>query len=96
MRVALLANLRFLSGQVMGKVTNQIIYLPDARDAPDGTIKRHHEIYLGDPRKIESSKIKTVLRHPVKLKIMSIISIAKPASKLSTHYIENPNVKFYI
>lgn len=36
MRVALLANLRFLSGQVMGKVTNQIIYLPDARDAPRG------------------------------------------------------------
>lgn len=33
---------------------------------PDGTIKRHHEIYLGDPRKIEPSKRKTVLRHPVK------------------------------
>jgi hypothetical protein len=33
---------------------------------PDGTIKKHHEIYLGDPRKIEPSKRKTVLRHPVK------------------------------
>lgn len=33
---------------------------------PDGTIRRHHEIYLGDPRKIEPSKMKTVLRHPIK------------------------------
>lgn len=33
---------------------------------PDGSIKRHHEIYLGDPRKTEPSKLKTVLRHPVK------------------------------
>jgi len=33
---------------------------------PDGTIKRHHEIYLGDPRKTEPSKLKTVLRHPIK------------------------------
>lgn len=39
MRVALLANLRFLSGQVMGKVTNQIIYLPDARDVPRGVLE---------------------------------------------------------
>lgn len=33
---------------------------------PDGTVKRHHEIYLGDPRKTEPSKQKTVLRHPIK------------------------------
>lgn len=33
---------------------------------PDGMIRRHHEIYLGDPRKIELAKMKTVLRHPVK------------------------------
>jgi hypothetical protein len=26
---------------------------------------KHHEIYLGDPRKAEPSKLKTVLRHPV-------------------------------
>ncbi|HWQ80534.1 MAG TPA: GyrI-like domain-containing protein [Anaerovoracaceae bacterium] len=32
----------------------------------DGTVKRHHEIYLGDPRKTDPSKLKTVLRHPVK------------------------------
>ena len=32
----------------------------------DGRILRHHEIYLGDPRKTEPSKLKTVLRHPVR------------------------------
>jgi hypothetical protein len=26
---------------------------------------RHHEIYLGDPRRADPSKLKTVLRHPV-------------------------------
>jgi hypothetical protein len=28
---------------------------------------KHHEIYLGDPRKTESVKLKTILRQPVKL-----------------------------
>jgi hypothetical protein len=32
----------------------------------DGRIRRHHEIYLGDPRKIEPSGLKTVLRHPIR------------------------------
>ena len=27
---------------------------------------KHHEIYIGDPRKSDPSKLKTVLRHPVK------------------------------
>jgi hypothetical protein len=35
---------------------------------PDGTIRRHHEIYLGDPRELDPQKRKTVLRHPVKKK----------------------------
>jgi hypothetical protein len=26
---------------------------------------KHHEIYLGDPRKAAPDKLKTVLRHPV-------------------------------
>lgn len=26
----------------------------------------HHEIYLSDPRKVEASKLKTVVRHPIK------------------------------
>ena len=30
---------------------------------PDG---KHHEIYLGDPRRADPAKLKTVLRHPVK------------------------------
>lgn len=32
---------------------------------PDGRIRRHHEIYLTDPRKTSPEKMKTVLRHPV-------------------------------
>jgi hypothetical protein len=27
---------------------------------------RHHEIYLGDPRRAQPEKLKTILRHPVK------------------------------
>lgn len=35
----------------------------------DITKKRyHHEIYLSDPRKIEKSRLKTVIRHPIKKK----------------------------
>ena len=26
----------------------------------------HHEIYLSDPRKCDVSKLKTVVRHPIK------------------------------
>lgn len=28
--------------------------------------RRHHEIYLSDPRRTETSKLKTVIRHPVR------------------------------
>ena len=28
----------------------------------------HHEIYLSDPRKVEAAKLKTVIRHPIKLR----------------------------
>jgi hypothetical protein len=30
-----------------------------------GPTGKHHEIYLGDPRKADPSKLKTVLRHPI-------------------------------
>lgn len=30
-----------------------------------GTGGKHHEIYMGDPRRADPSKLKTVLRHPV-------------------------------
>jgi hypothetical protein len=29
--------------------------------------RRHHEIYLSDPRKIAPEKLKTVIRHPIKI-----------------------------
>lgn len=32
---------------------------------PDGNIRRHHEIYLSDPRKSLPDRRKTVIRHPV-------------------------------
>jgi hypothetical protein len=28
--------------------------------------RRHHEIYLSDPRKVAPEKLKTIIRHPVK------------------------------
>lgn len=28
--------------------------------------RRHHEIYLGDPRKVAPKKLKTVIRHPIR------------------------------
>ena len=28
--------------------------------------RRHHEIYLSDPRKTDAAKLKTVIRHPIK------------------------------
>jgi hypothetical protein len=30
-----------------------------------GSVRKHHEIYLGDPRKADPAKLKTVLRHPL-------------------------------
>ncbi len=33
---------------------------------PGGTIRRHHEIYLSDPNKTLLSKMRTVIRHPVR------------------------------
>ena len=38
-------------------------YLPQNQLVPNG---KHHEIYIGDPRKTAPSKLKTVLRQPVK------------------------------
>jgi len=36
------------------------------RVGPNG---KHHEIYLGDPRKADPAKLKTVLRHPLEMAI---------------------------
>lgn len=32
----------------------------------DDNMRRHHEIYISDPRKVEPGKLKTVIRHPVR------------------------------
>jgi hypothetical protein len=39
----------------------------DAFAAENGLImhRKHHEIYLGDPRRSDPAKLKTILRHPV-------------------------------
>lgn len=34
--------------------------------SPDGIIRRHHEIYLSDPRRVAPEKMKTVVRHPIR------------------------------
>jgi hypothetical protein len=31
-----------------------------------GEKRKHHEIYLSDPRKAAPEKLKTVIRHPIK------------------------------
>lgn len=38
-------------------------FRPDITD-----VRLHHEIYLSDPRKCDKSRLKTVIRHPVKRK----------------------------
>ena len=42
--------------------------LMDALDADGGvpSVRLHHEIYLGDPRRTKPENLKTVIRHPVK------------------------------
>ena len=36
-------------------------YILDIND-----IRRHHEIYISDPRKVAPEKLKTVIRHPIR------------------------------
>ena len=36
-------------------------YVPD-----EGGERLHHEIYLSDPRKVDASNLKTVIRHPIR------------------------------
>lgn len=43
------------------------VFMQGSGLAPDfSQTRRHHEIYLGDPRKTEPLKLKTIIRHPVK------------------------------
>lgn len=46
---------------VMDKYLDENGYVNDMTDT-----RLHHEIYLSDTRKVEPSKLKTVIRHPIK------------------------------
>lgn len=48
-------------GPILSKLHNE--YMPQNNFEFNG---KHHEIYLGDPRKTAPSKLKTILRQPVK------------------------------
>lgn len=47
----------------MHEYAEQKGYLPDITDT-----RLHHEIYLSDPRRCDVSRLKTVIRHPIKKK----------------------------
>lgn len=47
--------------QLMNEAIIDLGYLPDFASG-----RMHHEIYLGDPRKVTSDKLRTIIRHPVK------------------------------
>lgn len=47
--------------KVMHQYIKDIGYDLDITD-----LRYHHEIYLSDPRKCEESKLKTIIRHPIK------------------------------
>ncbi len=48
--------------QLMNEYVDQKGYVIDITDK-----RHHHEIYLSDPRKVDVDKLKTVIRHPIKL-----------------------------
>ena len=52
-------------GPVLSRLHNE--FMPENGLEFNG---KHHEIYLGDPRKSEPSKLKTILRQPVRKKRM--------------------------
>lgn len=47
--------------EILDKFVIESGYLPDFQEG-----RKHHEIYLGDPRKTAPERLKTVIRHPVK------------------------------
>jgi hypothetical protein len=52
---------------IMDKYLNENGYINDITDT-----RLHHEIYLTDARKVEPSKWKTVIRHPIKKTTMAL------------------------
>lgn len=49
--------------ETIGKLVN---FIKQEGYEEDFTTRRHHEIYLGDPRKTKPENLKTVIRHPIK------------------------------
>lgn len=49
--------------ELMHKYMEENGYEPDITDS-----RLHHEIYLSDPRRCDESRLKTVVRHPIKKK----------------------------
>ena len=49
--------------QLMHKYAEENGYQPDLTDT-----RLHHEIYLSDPRRCDVSRLKTVIRHPIRKK----------------------------
>lgn len=47
----------------------------------------HHEIYLSDPRRCETSKLKTVIRHPIRKR--SFLIKQKNTSLICEKYYTN-------
>ena len=47
--------------KIMDEFAKENGYLIDINDK-----RFHHEIYLSDPRRVDASKLKTVIRHPIK------------------------------
>jgi hypothetical protein len=48
--------------RMMSEFVSEKGYMTDLND-----VRRHHEIYLSDARKSDPSKLKTVIRHPIRL-----------------------------
>ncbi len=49
--------------EILEKFITEAGYQNDISD-----FRKHHEIYLGDPRKTAPEKLKTVIRHPIRLR----------------------------
>lgn len=49
-------------------IAKLVNFVNEAGYVEDFEVRKHHEIYLGDPRKTKPENLKTVIRHPVKEK----------------------------
>lgn len=47
-------------------VKKMVDYITEQGYKEDFEVRKHHEIYLSDPRKAKPEKLKTIVRHPIK------------------------------